>query len=108
MGCQAVSPRLTVPVGLRQPPASGFASDTEACLLIRADARVMGATVKGWTARDDRIRSHAARLPCACYRCRRGVGGVRIEARDGAAITDVAKVEIVGIEDAEAVVVDAD
>jgi quercetin 2,3-dioxygenase len=33
---------------------------------------------------------------------------VRIEARDGAAITDVAKVEIVGIEDAEVVVVDAD
>ena len=31
------------------------------------------------------------------------VGGVRIEARDGAAITDVASVEIVGIEDAEVV-----
>ena len=27
---------------------------------------------QGWTARDDRTRSHAARLPCACYRCRRG------------------------------------
>jgi len=35
------------------------------------------------------------------------VGGVRIEARDGAAIADVANVEIVGIEDAEVVMVDA-
>jgi hypothetical protein len=35
------------------------------------------------------------------------VGGVRIEARDGAAITDVANVEIVGLEDAEVVLVDA-
>ena len=35
------------------------------------------------------------------------VGGERIEARDGVAITDVAKVEIVGLEDAELVVVDA-
>jgi len=36
------------------------------------------------------------------------VGGVRIEARDGAAITDIASVEIVGIDDAEVVMVDAD
>ena len=35
------------------------------------------------------------------------VGGVRIDARDGAAITDVATVEIVGLEDAEVVLVDA-
>ena len=34
------------------------------------------------------------------------VGGMRIEARDGAAITDVANVEIVGVEDAEVVLVD--
>jgi redox-sensitive bicupin YhaK (pirin superfamily) len=35
------------------------------------------------------------------------VGGVRIEARDGAAITDLTTVEIIGIEDAEVVLVDA-
>jgi hypothetical protein len=35
------------------------------------------------------------------------VRGVRINARDGAAITDLATVEIVGIEDAEVILVDA-
>jgi hypothetical protein len=35
------------------------------------------------------------------------VGGVRIDARDGAAITDIATVEIVGLVDAEVVLVDA-
>jgi quercetin 2,3-dioxygenase len=35
------------------------------------------------------------------------VGGVRIDARDGAAITDVARIDIVGLEDAEVVLVDA-
>jgi hypothetical protein len=35
------------------------------------------------------------------------VGGVRIDARDGAAISDLRSVEIVGIEDAEIVLVDA-
>ena len=35
------------------------------------------------------------------------VGGVRVEARDGAAITDLPTIEIVGIEDAEVVLVDA-
>jgi hypothetical protein len=35
------------------------------------------------------------------------VGGVRIETRDGAAISDLASIEIVGIEDAEVVLVDA-
>jgi len=34
------------------------------------------------------------------------VGGVRIEARDGAAITGVATVEVVGVEDAEVVLVE--
>jgi len=35
------------------------------------------------------------------------VGGIRIEARDGAAIIGVGSVEIFGIEDAEVVRVDA-
>ena len=35
------------------------------------------------------------------------VGGVRIEARDGAALTGTASVEVIGIEDAEVVLVEA-
>jgi redox-sensitive bicupin YhaK (pirin superfamily) len=85
--------------------ASGFANDNEA-LPIRADARVMGATIKA----GERItlhldpRRHAYLVPATGAV---EVGGVRIVARDGAAITDVATVEIVGLEDAEVVLVDA-
>jgi hypothetical protein len=35
------------------------------------------------------------------------IGGIRVNARDGAAITDVTGLDIVGIEDAEIVLVDA-
>jgi redox-sensitive bicupin YhaK (pirin superfamily) len=84
--------------------ASGIAGDD--ALPIRADARVMGATVKA----GERItltldpKRHAYLVPA---RGTVDVGGVRINARDGAAITDVASVEIVGIEDAEVILVDA-
>ena len=73
---------------------------------IRADARVMGVTVlAGETVTHalDPAR-HAYLVPA------RGVvevGGTRIEARDGAAITGQKTVEIRGIEDAEIVLVDA-
>jgi quercetin 2,3-dioxygenase len=85
--------------------ASGFADDAEA-LPIRADARVMGATIKA----GERIAleldpaRHAYLVPA------KGaveVGGVRVEARDGAAITGEAKLDIVATEDAEVVLVDA-
>jgi quercetin 2,3-dioxygenase len=85
--------------------ASGFANDDDA-LPIRTDARVLGATVKA----GERItleldpKRHAYLVPATGAV---EVGGVRIEARDGAAITDLAKVEIVGLEDAEVVLVDA-
>ena len=85
--------------------ASGFKADNDA-LPIRADARVMGATVKAGerlTLELDPSR-HAYLVPATGAVA---VGGVRIEARDGAAITDLATVEIVGLEDAEIVVVDA-
>lgn len=84
--------------------ASGF--DGDDALPIRADARVMGATVKA----GERItltldpKRHAYLVPAAGTV---EVGGVRIEARDGAAISDRTSVEIVGIEDAEVVLVDA-
>jgi quercetin 2,3-dioxygenase len=85
--------------------ASGLAGDDEA-LPIRADARVMGATVKA----GERISlpidpaRHAYLVPATGAV---EVGGVRIDARDGAAITDVESVDIVGLEDAEVVLVDA-
>ena len=85
--------------------ASGRAGDDDA-LPIRADARVMGATIKA----GERIslpidpRRHAYLVPASGAV---EVGGVRIEARDGAAIAEVDHVDIVGLEDAEVVLVDA-
>lgn len=85
--------------------ASGDPADTDA-LPIRADARVLGATLPaGGTATYalDRAR-HAYLVPA------RGtveVNGVRIEARDGAAITGEDRLELRAIEDCEIVLVDA-
>ncbi len=84
--------------------ASGIPGDD--ALPIRADARVMGATIKA----GERVslnldpKRHAYLVPASGAV---DVGGVHINARDGAAITDVANVEIVGIQDAEIVLVDA-
>ena len=85
--------------------ASGVGDGGEA-LPIRADARVMGATLKA----GERVtvaldpKRHAYLVPATGAV---EVGGVRIETRDGAAITELASIEIVGIEDAEVVLVDA-
>jgi redox-sensitive bicupin YhaK (pirin superfamily) len=85
--------------------ASGFDQD-EGALRIRADARVMGATIKA----GERVtvtldpKRHAYLVPASG---RLDVDGVRIEARDGAAITGVDKVDVVGIEDAEVVLVES-
>jgi redox-sensitive bicupin YhaK (pirin superfamily) len=85
--------------------ASGDAAETDA-LPIRADARVLGATVKA----GERVtvelnpRRHAYLVPASGAV---EVGGVRIAAGDGAAATDVATLDIVGLEDAEIVLVDA-
>ncbi|HXQ68447.1 MAG TPA: pirin family protein [Alphaproteobacteria bacterium] len=85
--------------------ASGFANDGEA-LPIRAEARVMGATVKA----GERIaleldpKRHAYLVPATGAV---EAGGVRLESRDGAAITGLASLEIVGLADAEVVLVDA-
>jgi quercetin 2,3-dioxygenase len=84
--------------------ASGFAEDGEA-LPIRADARVLGATIKAGEhislALDP--KRHAYLVPA---RGSVSVDDVRIDARDGAAITGVSKIEIVGLEEAEVVLVD--
>jgi redox-sensitive bicupin YhaK (pirin superfamily) len=85
--------------------ASGFANDGDA-LPIRTDARVMGATVKA----GERItlqlvpERHAYLVPATGSV---DVVGVRIGTRDGAAITGLESVEIIGLEDAEIVLVDA-
>jgi redox-sensitive bicupin YhaK (pirin superfamily) len=85
--------------------ASGFAGDNDA-LPIRANARVMGATVTA---------GQQLSLPLDPSRhvylvAARGVveaGSVRLNPRDGAAITDLETLEIRGIEDAEIVLVEA-
>jgi quercetin 2,3-dioxygenase len=87
------------------PLASGFTSDPEA-LPIRAEARVLGATLKaGETAKYELApRRHVYLVPA------QGsveVNGVRIGTRDGAAITDEALLAVKALEDAEIVLVDA-
>jgi quercetin 2,3-dioxygenase len=87
------------------PLASGFAGDSEA-LPIRAEARVLGASLKaGETAKYELgPRRHLYLVPA------KGsveVNGVRIEARDGAAIADEALLAVKALEDAEIVLVDA-
>jgi quercetin 2,3-dioxygenase len=85
--------------------ASGFDNDNDA-LPIRARARVLGATLKaGETveyALGERRLGYLVPASGAVE-----VNGVRIDARDGAAIKDVAVVKITAIEESELVMVDA-
>ncbi|HEY2661036.1 MAG TPA: pirin family protein [Caulobacteraceae bacterium] len=85
--------------------ASGYANDNDA-LAIRAEARVMGATIKaGERVTLDLDPDRHVYLVSASGSVE--VCGVRLDARDGAAITALSTVEIVGLEDAEVVLVDA-
>ena len=85
--------------------ASGVPGDEDA-LPIRTDGRVLAATLKAgesasWTLGEGR---NAYLVPA------RGVvevNGVRIEARDGAAIRDEGELVVTAIEDAEVVMVDS-
>lgn len=85
--------------------ASGIAGDADA-LPIRADARVMGATVKaGETVTLPLDPARHAYLVLA-----RGavtVNGTALGERDGAAVTGEAELTFTGVEDAEVVLVDA-
>jgi quercetin 2,3-dioxygenase len=85
--------------------ASGFANDRDA-LPIRANARVLGATLKTGETVEYALgeRRHGYLVPASGAV---EINGVRIEARDGAAITDVATVRVTAIEDSEVVLVDA-
>src|SRR4051794_40437836 len=85
--------------------ASGFDDDAEA-LPIRADARVLGASLKAGESAEYQLGAghHAYLVPA------KGsveVNGVGIDARDGAAISDETVLRVTAIEDAEIVLVDA-
>jgi hypothetical protein len=85
--------------------ASGFAGDTDA-LPIRAEARVLGATLKsGESATYELAPSRHAYLVPAKGNIE--VNGLRIEARDGAAITGESVLEVKALDDSEIVLVDA-
>lgn len=85
--------------------ASGFSGDTDA-LPIRADARVLATTLRAGESAEyapDKAR-HLYLVPAAG---RVEVNGVKVNARDGAAISDEAKLTITALEDSELVLVDA-
>lgn len=85
--------------------ASGIAGDEDA-LPIRADARVLGATVKaGDTVTYETGRGRHAYLVSAKGRIL--VGDVEAQPRDGVAITGLDTITVTAIEDAELVLVDA-
>ena len=85
--------------------ASGFEADSEA-LPIRTDARVLGATLKaGETAEYELGATRNAYLVPAVGTVE--VNGVRLEARDGAAIQKEAVLRVTALEDSELVLVDA-
>lgn len=86
--------------------ASGFAADTDA-LPIRAEARVMGATLKAGDSVTHAVGDgrHAYLVPATGTIT---IDGERIEARDGAALSGGRTVTITAVDDAEIVLVDAD
>jgi quercetin 2,3-dioxygenase len=87
------------------PLASGYAGDSDA-LPIRAEARVLGATLKaGDTAEYDLASGRHAYLVPATGSVE--VNGVRVGARDGAAISNESALKLRALEDSEIVLVDA-
>ena len=85
--------------------ASGFAADTDA-LPIRADARVLGATLKAGETTEYAIGAdRKGYLVPSTGKVE--VNGVALNTRDGAAIQDEAVIRVTAIEDAELVLVDA-
>ena len=85
--------------------ASGFADDADA-LAIRADARLLGATLKaGETIRQPLARGRRAYLVVASGRIE--VDGQALEPLDGVAITDADAIDVSALEDAELVMVEA-
>lgn len=85
--------------------ASGFANDNDA-LPIRTDARVVGATLKaGETAEYHFDADRFGYLVPATGSV--DIDGLRVNARDGAAIRDQSVIRVTAVEDSELVLVDA-
>ena len=85
--------------------ASGFKADNDA-LPIRADARVLATTLKaGESAAYSTAKGRHLYLVPALGAVE--INGVRVNARDGAAIRDEAELKITALEDSELVLVDA-
>jgi quercetin 2,3-dioxygenase len=85
--------------------ASGFEGDTEA-LPIRAEARVLGATLKAGETAEYRLgTARFAYLVPATGRIE--VNGVAVNSRDGVAIKNETALTVKALEDAEIVLVDA-
>ncbi|MCW6533628.1 pirin family protein [Sphingomonas lycopersici] len=85
--------------------ASGYDGDGDA-LPIRTDARVVGATLKAGESADYPLgKERKAYLVPATGAIR--IDDVQVNARDGAAISDVEVIRVTAIEDSEIVLVDA-
>jgi redox-sensitive bicupin YhaK (pirin superfamily) len=85
--------------------ASGYDNDNDA-LPIRTDARIAAATLKAGESADYPLgKDRKAYLVPATGAVR--IGDVRVNARDGAAISDVEVLTVTAIEDSEIVLVDA-
>ncbi len=85
--------------------ASGFANDKQA-LPIRADARVVAATLKAGETAEYRA-SKDRRLYLVPATGAVEIDGLRIAARDGAAIKDVETLSVTALDDSEVILVDA-
>jgi len=88
------------------PLASGAANDDDA-LPIRADARVLGATIKAGESVTYTPRSADRHLYLVPATGKVRIGEVEANARDGVAITQLASITITALEDSEVVLVDA-
>ncbi|KPP86923.1 pirin family protein [Erythrobacter sp. HL-111] len=88
------------------PLASGIEGDGDA-LSIRADARVLGATVRAGESVTYRPRSADRHLYLVPATGRVRIGEIEAKARDGIAITALGEVTVTALEDAELVLVDA-
>jgi redox-sensitive bicupin YhaK (pirin superfamily) len=85
--------------------ASGVEGDADA-LQIRSNARVLGATVKaGESVTYEAAPERHLYLVPAAGKVR--IGEVEVNARDGAAITGLERIEVTALEDSELVLVDA-
>lgn len=85
--------------------ASGYDEDRDA-LPIRTDARIVAATLKAGESADYKIgRDRKAYLVPATGAIQ--IDDVRVNARDGAAISDLDTIRVTAIEDSEIVLVDA-